>query len=344
MNWLFLSVVVWAAPAESVPLDTIWRQDLGELEVYQSRALAVSDQGEIAVLDRNSPLAIILAADGSLKARIDRPGQGPGELQSPVEVGWSAAKKAFGILDFANRRISFWDVKGNFVGETPFPGGALFSPAFPDAETAFCARNPDGMNAEPALIRYHLANAETTLIKQYQAPDHDWSTAGNPESPIRIRFRWDPVLLFGMGSDFLAAAFSDENQIEVIDFKGARVRVLQVNLPRFEITDAQIEEGVALLPTALQASARRGVVKPEAWPILRALFVDGKDRVWAIGASRDVAAAHPFLVYDRDGASLGKGEVEKVPNAVDSEALYYFDGDEDDHFYLVKTRHHLAGK
>ncbi len=343
MIWLMTTLWTAAWNPSPIALDIRWRQELGDYDIYASRALAVSGRGEVAVIERTTPLIAILNPDGSLKAKIDRPGQGPGELQGPVEIGWIAAAEAFAVLDFANRRVSLWTAEGRFVKETPYVSGALFAPQFGGADAMFCARNPGGMNGAPSLIRYDLASRETTELWRRDPPTHEWSVAGDSANPIRVRFRWDPQLLFGLGGDFIAVLFNDGATIELLNRQGKPMRKLRLNMPRYEITAAQVQEGIELLPVSFHASLKQGVRPPESWPMARALYVDPKDRIWAIGASRDVGAAHPFTVLDKTGRQLGAGTVAQVPNAVAGDALYYFENGEEDGFYLVKAGYRLEG-
>ena len=315
-----------------------WERNLDEVEVYRARALAVAEDGTVAIIDRDQGQIVLLDDQGQLVKRIDANGQGPGELESPVEISYSPEDQTFAVLDFVNARLSKWHKSGDFAAEFAMPN-TFFRPGFKDATTVYLARSPFGRHGEtPTLMTLNLkTNRQNTIWEAHPESPTVFSRIGNHSSSGEMVWRWNPSLLYGIGTDFLAVAFGSDHSFHILDFEGNRIgKPIAVDLPVFPVTDDQIEEGMDLMPANMHRDLRAGLVKPGGWPVIRNLLVDGRNRIWVIGASAEVTSAHPFKVFDKQGNVLGTGEIEKIPLALNSDALYYFKGDKD--LYLVKAR------
>ena len=314
------------------------RWNLSDHEVFRCRALAVAPDGTVALIDRDANHLVILDDGGRLIKRVGQNGQGPGELQTPVEICWSRQEGVFAVMDFGNARLSKWDTSGNLASEHPLAGG-LFRPSMPTRDAVFLVRNGWGRNGNnPSLIQLNLKDGATIPIWQYeQQSPTEFSTIGNaPNSPI-VLYRWDPVLVFGAGSNFLAVAFTARSAFHIIDHQGKSLSPpVTVKMPRYEVSPKQLEEGVQLLPNNIQADLKRGLKKPRSWPPLRTLLVDPNDHIWVVGSSGSVTQAHGVRVFDRNGKFKGSGSIAKVPLAVTEKALYYLNGDQED-LYLEKA-------
>ncbi len=301
-----------------------WSSNLTDMEVYRSRALAVADNGVVALIDRDAAQVVYLDATGKLKMKLDKKGQGPGELEGPVEITWSKADQAFFIIDFNNSRFSYWNADGQFIREIPFKGIRFFSPKCKDEKTAFFTRHSGGMAGDPALLRYDLKTGKHEPVWQYKPPPRKFSNGGTADHPINVLFRWDPQLWFGLGSNFLAVAYGDQRRIQILDFDGRQLeKPIKPQLPKYPVTDTQIEDGIWHLPSSFHTNLRNGLVKPDGWPFIMKVHVDNMDRIWVIGGSPDLGKPHKLHVYNTSGRLLGTGEINQVPDFISNDGLYY---------------------
>jgi len=314
-----------------------WERNLDDVEIYRARVLAVAEDGTIAIIDRDQGHIVLLNDEGQLVKRIAAEGQGPGELQNPVEIAYSPQDQTFAVLDFANARLSKWHTSGDFASEFDMPH-TYFRPGFRQSDAVFLTRSPFGREGEtPTLLVLDLKTGkQQTIWESHPEVPIVFSRLGNHDSGGEMVWRWNPALLYGLGEDFVAVAFGSDQRFEVLRLDGTRIgKPIAAGLPTFPVTEDQIAEGMDLMPANMRKDLRAGLVKPSGWPVIRNLLVDGHNRIWVIGASADVTAFHPYKVFSKDGQELGSGKIEKLPLAANSEALYYLKGEED--LYLVKA-------
>jgi len=322
---LLLAVTPQKGMVELIPLNQAWFYDLGEHEIYRSRALAVSDSDRVAVIDRDEGRVVLLSADGAESSVFGRKGQGPGELEAPVEITWDFEGERFAVLDGGASRISYWDRDGNYLDEDRLSVNGLVPRI--RGKKLYMVRDAFGFNVEPAIIRLKPGKEKVEELFVYDLDrETRFSQAGNDGDAVRVAFRWDPKLCYDLGSNFVVWTFGDSAQVHILDLKGRpRGEPIAVKLPRPPITDKQIEEGIGLMPREMHASLHRNLVRPEGWPLIRDVFVDEADRIWVIGSSRDVKSSHPFRLLSREGDLLGRGYIYSVPNFVGHGALYYLE-------------------
>lgn len=310
-----------------------WQRNLEDYDVYRARTLAVADNGNVVVIDRDASAVLILDDQGNEVARLTANGQGPGEFQSPVEVCWSPVDQTFAVLDYGNSRLSKWSPRGEWIADYPAPTNVLH-PRFVDEDTYLVTRNAGGMaGPDLLLLRVELGETDGEVLWQYQREERIDNTAADMggEQVIRILFRWDPFLLYGTAGDLLATAYGNQSQINLLNVAdGDRRRPpVRLALPRYEVTDQQIDNGVELMPANMHAAIRRGLVRPDHWPPIRAVHVDEQQRIWVFGSSREMSASCPVRVLSKTGDLLGEGWVADVVLDVRNDSLYYITERED---------------
>ena len=324
-----------------VHIDKGWHINLSDHDLFRSRTIAVAPDGTVATIDRDAANVMLLDNDGKFIKRFGIKGQGPGELWQPLDIVWSHADKAFLIMDFGNSRLSLWASDGKFIQEHAFSGRG-FTPRLPDKKTMFMANNLGGLTDGPIeLVLQDRKGSERKVIWSHDPKNRVFTNAGDEQNPMRILFRWDPQLVYDMGSDFLAVSFGDMETVDILGLDGKKIRTIKVQLERYPVSDEQIEEGFGHLPASLHNGMKRGLVRPESWPHMRAIHIDPENRIWIIGGSPDVGKPHPFRVYDRHGKELGKGKVPAVPLDITDRGVYYLSKDENAEQWLGVVWHRI---
>ncbi|MDJ0838884.1 MAG: hypothetical protein QNK37_20360 [Acidobacteriota bacterium] len=334
-----------------ISLDKTWEHNLEKHEVFRTRALAVNDEDVVGVIDRDANRVVLISGDGESAVPLGKSGQGPGELSGPVEITWSRSEKVFVVLDRGNTRVSKWNSAGELQKEYPITINGLY-PRLADKNTLIMVRDAFGFGGTASINRISLKKDKAKeLIKHTFEKNTRFTNAGNNQTPLQVAFRWDPKLVFDLGSDFLATAFTGKSEITITDHKGKTLKTFPVKIPRHKVADDQIEEGIGLMPNNMHADLRAGMVRPEYWPYIREVFVDDKDRIWVIGSSRDTKASHAFRVYNRDGNMIGRGYVPKVPLYIGNGGVFYLDevkvddeeaGTSEYKLHVVKGSHNLG--
>ena len=95
------------------------------------RAVQIDDEGNIIALDSKDMCIKIFDKNGRHIRTFGRRGQGPGEIQSPVNMHLAGGKE-IAILDFRNNRISYFSKTGKSIREIPLKKNRLLN-CIPDS-------------------------------------------------------------------------------------------------------------------------------------------------------------------------------------------------------------------
>lgn len=334
-------MIVWILASlltqNTVTLSESWQRNLDDYDVYRTRALAVSDDGIIAMIDRDQGHVVLIDDRGTLIKRIAAKGQGPGELQRPVEIAYSQDDQTFVVLDFANSRLSKWDKNGHFVQEHPMPR-PFFRPYLPKKNLILLTRDPFAQNLQtPTLLSFDIQKNSQTVLWQFQPKSPIvFSKIGDHQDAGEIIWRWNPALVFGASDKLIAVAFTSESQVHLLNYQGQPISSpIGVKLPKFPISASQVESAFDLMPANMKADLKAGLAKPDVWPAIRNILVDNKHRIWVFGSHPEVEAPHPFSVFSERGTALASGNIPALPLAAAHGGLYYLHGEE--HLFLVKV-------
>lgn len=333
---MWIPILLWA----SLEFQETMRRDLTEYDIFSSIPFAVSEDGALAICDRESGQLLFLDRDGQNPRRVGRQGQGPGEFQTPVAIEWIPSEKAFAVGDFGNRRLSFWDPSGTLVRETPFPGGTIFFFRFTQSGNLLFTRDPAGhFQGKPKLGLFDLDTKSETLLFAQPLDKPMAVTAADLEgSRIARLLVWDPRLVFGIGSDFVAVAWNESSQVHVVDFKGSAVgQPFNAELPRRAITPDDVKRQLEDFDPSHREAIKPNMVMRDYWPAMSAIVVDDTDRIWVFGFSGETDQAVDFRVFSKSGQSLDSGTLSHVPALIKNETLFVIE-DEDESVNLVKIR------
>ncbi len=336
---LFFCLTLWTG-AELEPVITWDLAHCGVFEYFASFDIGEDDL--LAIIAPGDKQLALVDKHGELKKRCGGQGRGPGEFETPALVQWFPRERAFGVFDASNRRLSKWSPDGVLIGEIRLPVNLSSSADFLDGERLLYAWKPHGEGGnKPTLLSYRVSEQKYNPLWAFDLEGKAFNriTVGGREGAMIMP--WDAELRFAAGSDFIAVAFGqDEAMIDVIDFQGTRLGRFSVAAPRFAITEEQtaavIEARAKPLRDALKAKGGK-ILKPEFWPVLAGIRVDGQDRIWAFGSRRDERADHPAFVHDRSGEEIARTRVKSAPRRIRGNALYYIHVKQDSGLILEKA-------
>lgn len=122
---------VWGADATLVPEVSIGELD-GDLEYLFGRlaSLNVGPDGTIYVVDEQVPELRAFAPDGTYRATLGRPGEGPGEIQGPDGGLGVLSDGRILVRDPANNRIQVYGPDGEALATWPARGNFYTSRQF----------------------------------------------------------------------------------------------------------------------------------------------------------------------------------------------------------------------
>ena len=88
-----------------ITFETAYETELtSEHEILRVRSIAVSSDDVAATVDRFGKRVVMVSPNGEIAAVIDKPGQGPGELDNPEFLAWCPGDEVFVFLDYGNHR------------------------------------------------------------------------------------------------------------------------------------------------------------------------------------------------------------------------------------------------
>jgi hypothetical protein len=111
-------------------------------------AIAVSNEGVLAVAQDQDGQVRLFDRQGRPVARLGRMGEGPEEFRSVRPLGWVG--DTLWVTDYRLFRISFFDSRGNFIRSAPLPA-SLAATGFPALSGAFTPR-ARGVRSDGTLL------------------------------------------------------------------------------------------------------------------------------------------------------------------------------------------------
>jgi hypothetical protein len=142
----------------------------------QVSGLTVSSDGTVFVAQRQDGLVRAYDRRGRFVGSIGRPGEGPGEFDTPSSLGWRG--DTLWVQDSGNRRISFFHADGTFIRSLAF------------------TRADSLTDGRPHIPGHVLADGSVLGI--WQAPLHQLAGRGPVSVPlVRFTENGDPTALLG---------------------------------------------------------------------------------------------------------------------------------------------------
>lgn len=290
--------------------------------------ITVNDENILAVLKDDSEKVLLLfnGHKGTLIAKCGRKGAGPEEFGSPDAVWWSPQSATFCVFDADHGRVSQWDSLGNFSGVTKVDQ-KLKDPFMRRDGRILFTRNRYGLlSTRPTLQQVAGLNGPRRVL--WSAPA-DWFQAARVKIDGQVMVvskAWDPRLLYAVGEDFVAVAYTINNRVEILDSEGQPQHAFMVDFKQYAVTDQDISEQMArffpMLREKLQAK-RETLFKHQFWPEVHSLLVDNQDRIWLIGQpERTEAALTPIKLFNDKGEVLQAFKLSSPPRALSQDTMF----------------------
>jgi hypothetical protein len=187
-------------------------------------------------------------AQGNLVKSFGRKGQGPGDLQIPGALDVLEAKTLV-VNDAGNRRLSLFDLGGNFLrtiklGEGGVSTSSVLTLAALGGTKIVCAVY-EGLTGPPDVIaaRYRILIKDLEDGRETELAVFDWE---KPRSKFMVRvMEWEPaVFLAKAGSDRVLVAFSGSPEIAFFSFSGEKLASFTLEAERTKITWKHLEFAV----------------------------------------------------------------------------------------------------
>ena len=184
-------------------------------------------------------------ARGNLVKSFGRKGQGPGDLQMPGALDVLDAKILV-VNDAGNRRLSLFDLDGNFLrtvkmGEGGVSTSSVLTLAALGGTKIVCAVY-EGLEGPPDVIaaRYRVLIKDLADGRETELAFFDWE---KPRSKFMVRvIPWEPaVFLAKAGPDKVLVACSGTPEIALFSFSGEKRSSFKLDIERTRITWKHLE-------------------------------------------------------------------------------------------------------
>lgn len=329
---------VWGDSATLVPEVRIGVMDgVDEYIIGEPRAIAVTPDGRILLLDTQIPVVRMYGPDGAHLRDVGRAGNGPGEYEGPDGLAVLSDGRIL-VKDPPNQRITVYDPSGEYAGEWHHAGGFNTSRRFyVDDQDRSLALTLLERGLSPwdwtfGLIRYspegEVMDTLPAPVWDYEAPQLTASREGSSSSrsvPFSPQPHWSfsprGVFVGGLSTEYRVDVFRQDGTVLRMEREGDPVPVQAV--------EAEEQRRRITLGLQRQYGSWRwnGPDIPETKPPFTDLFVSGEGDVWVLrstegspvmtaseAAEEERVSGRPVLryreppafdVFSADGSFLG---------------------------------------
>ncbi len=240
--------------------------------------------GGVAVLDWGDDRLKVFNDDGSVRFVMGGHGEGPGEFLNP-SMDHDLTHDGQILITDGHFRVTWIDP---LTGENESrPQAVTWSAAHvaPDRFAVIHVRMTEELRQVESLALMDAGfNLVETLATVPEGRVVDVPSAVHPEYPARISRPFYPAFRWWAQAGLIAACQGDAYRVELFDYDGNRLRVVEWDAPRRSLTSAEWD--------SVQAWVRRNygedwaavwdaLDRPEYVQAMQAVRIDGNGRIWA---------------------------------------------------------------
>jgi len=268
---------------------TLLHSTLEGLDLVEVVGAVLLPDSSLVIADKASPNLTFLHPDGSLRARVGREGEGPGEFSEISRIGLTSDGSLF-AYDRALRRFTFLDHEGGVIGVQRSGCTVATGEVVPLAAVngqgfiGVLETRPDlppGVQRGP-LFLVACAGVEESLDtlgewagKERHVAPNQWTAVGFGRT----------ALYDGRGRHSVVGT---NDSLDLTLYEGATVRTrVRGGSSMQRVTPAEREEWTSLyldmFPEIVRADRRRRVAQSEirdAYPAFGSIKVDARGRMW----------------------------------------------------------------
>ena len=282
-----------------------------DLELYHVAGAVFLPDSSLAIADKGSSQVILLAQDGSVRERVGREGEGPGEYEDIEWIGVGAGGN-LSVYDGGLGRFTFLEPSGRVTGVQRFDMTHAIAPLVHLAGGEFLAVletrpfRPLGFQRGPLfLVIGDQSGAVVDTLGRWAGKERYVT----PDRMIQIGFA-ATALYAGRGSH---AVLATTDSLDVTLFEGTEplARIRGGHSPR-RVTSREKEAWTELVLDMYREEVRpaqREVLEQstvrDTYPAFGALKVDADGGIWIGGYARLEDVERRWTVLRLDGTPLG---------------------------------------
>jgi len=297
--------------------------------------------------------------NGKFIKKIGRKGRGPGDLYGPGDLSILDNKYLL-VAEYATlRRISVFDLNGNFVKiiKTKGPVGNVL--ALKDNKTVILTSK---LNNEVEYNIIYIKDIKTEQEKNIKIYNNKKKKLKG-QGAISLSIFKKQVYIDKIGKDNFLCGFSGITEISEYDKNGKRLSLFKLNYKKIKIGKDEKQAIFSYYKSDLKGyflSVMKRMYKndtlfPEYKPYYRSLYIDSEKNIlvfknlkYLYNSKKKELYIVSFDVFTRDGKHIK--EISFEPNSREGEILsneklwfkngyiYYFDDENDDNFILRRVK------
>lgn len=346
---LLCAVGLIARPAPFLEIQWGSALEIGRRDLLFASISSVceDDAGNFYVLDRMEFRVHRFSPEGRPLGTFGRKGQGPGDLETPASVVFTAAGELALLEDLSH--VSFFDTEGAFRRRLGLNGRLGLGYVGPDRFYGWIWRPEDRQQV--------LVDGKNVALAAFDVQARTAFSAVLPDETGRaVMFNYDseyyvPQFLFDHNRSLSAVGISDRYRVALLDGNGREVGRLERDLGPQKFTGrerAYLEKELAEFVQAKgwPAIVRRELAKkiPATRNAIRAVRIS-LSRVFVFRFAADITRAGapgPVDVFMRTGDYLGTAGLAEVPVHVSDKAMYFVRTEESGNVYLVRAEYSMT--
>jgi hypothetical protein len=306
-----------------IPEITITDESMGGKEFFGAAGdLAIDPEGRIYVCDSKSGNIKKFDAAGKFLKTLAKPGQGPGDLNYPIDIEYSRGRLY--IRELMNRRVSMLDPEGKFLASVSFASEegswwkmrALRDGRFVVQKEISDYKTPNA----PQELKLDLYSADLGFLRTlYRKTVMKNKYITEQGRMINIPVPFSPMVYWDVTSDGkIVIGYSEKYEIEIYDPDKGRISSFTHIYKPLEVTARDREahfKGLSFVLTDGSSILNEShgapdyVVKNTEFPKFKPPFldlaVDDRGSIWVLPYLAD-PAERAFDVFDREGTFGGR--------------------------------------
>ena len=302
---------------------TLLHSTLDDLDLVEVVGAVLLPDSSLVIADKAAPNLSFLRPDGSLRARVGREGEGPGEYTEISRIGLTSNGSLF-AYDRALRRVTFLDHDGGVIGVQRSGCTVATGEVVPLADVngqGFVGVLETRPNLPPGVQRGPLflvacAGAEESLDtlgewagKERHVTPNQWTAVG-----------FGRTALYDGRGDRTVVGTNDSLDLSLYEGSAVRTKV-RGGSSIWRVTPREREEWTNLylemFPEIVQADRRRRLEQSEirdAYPAFGSIKVDAAGRIW-VGDSEAIGRGAP-LDGSRHRRNAGRFQSSDLPSGL----------------------------
>jgi hypothetical protein len=302
-----------------------------EVLFYPPSDIEIDDEGNIYILDSAKKSIQIYDKKGHFLQKFGRKGQGPGEMERPIEMCLDKENNIY-VQDINRRKVHIFNKKGEFIRTITldFRIGPFEITAEGNILSQVLQITPEGERNEELV----LINPEGKRLKTIVSFPHHSSIIKKGGINLRYGSRYNPHMFFCILNDKLGIyGYSSAYKLFVFGSSGKVKYIIEKNEPPAPITRKEKNQIIdEFLEAHSEYNFSKGVVVKKAFnfpkyrPFYNGIMTDRKGNIYVrnFKSILDNSKATILDMFNQKGYYVHRIKVSPVPYLIKQRYIYNF--------------------